>query len=189
MKAISLVKATIFKVLFLLILICMTSCKKNDSIENALKKNEAFTKNEEEETEALFFIATTNVSKAIISKSQIAQQKSSEKSILILGKKIESHQNRLLQDITQIANKKLIVISEINAAHKRDTYELITANPSDFDGVYLNSMKQCLEEQISLLETISKETNDKIILKLVLKYLPEQFDLLRETERNIQEKF
>ena len=43
-------------------------------------------------------------------------------------------------------------------------------------------MKKCLEEQIKLLENVSKETNDKVILKLVLKYLPEQFDLLRETE-------
>lgn len=182
------VKATIFNVLFLLILVCTSSCKKNNPIENTLKKNEAFTKNEEEETEVLFFIATTNVSKAIISKSQVAQQKSSEKSIMSLGRKIERHQNRLLQDITRLANKKLIIISEANAAHRRDTYELITASEADFDSVYLNSIKECLEEQIELLEKVSKETNDKTVLKLVLNYLPEQFDLLRETERDIKEK-
>ncbi|GAA3771379.1 DUF4142 domain-containing protein [Flavobacterium ginsengiterrae] len=188
MKANPVLKATIFKVLFLLIILCVSSCKKNNSIESTFKKNEAFTKNEEEETIAFFFIETANVGKTIISKSQIAQQKSSENSIVILGKKIESHQNQLLQEVTELANKKLLIISEINATHRRDTYELITANSSNFDKVYLNSMKKCLEEQIRLLENVSKETNDKIILKLVLKYLPEQFDLLRETEVLIKQK-
>ena len=179
----------IFKVLFLLMIICVSSCKKNNSIENTFKKNEAFTKNEEEEeTIAFFFIETANIGKTIISKSQIAQQKSSENSIVILGKKIENNQNRLLQEITELANKKLLIISEINASHRRDTYELITANSSNFDRVYLNSMKKCLKEQIKLLENVSKETNDKIILKLVLKYLPEQFDLLRETEAQNKNK-
>ncbi|MCD9575683.1 DUF4142 domain-containing protein [Flavobacterium sp. SCIV07] len=156
-------------------------------IESTLKKNETFAKNEEEETIAFFLIETANIGKTIISKSQIAQQKSSENSIVILGKKIEGHQNQLLQEITELANKKLIIISEINATHRRDTYELVTANPSNFDRVYLNSMKEYLEQQIKLLETVSNETNDKIILELVLKYLPEQFDLLRETERIIKE--
>ena len=188
MKTIPVLKVTFFKVLFLLIIICVSSCKKNNSIENTLKKNETFAKNEEEETVAFFFIETANVGKTIISKSQIAQQKSSENSIVILGKQIERHQNQLLHEITELANKKLIIISEINATHRGDTYELITANPSDFNRVYLNSMKECLEQQIKLLETVSNETNDKIILKLVLKYLPEQFDLLRETERIIKEK-
>ncbi|MCP2026197.1 putative outer membrane protein [Flavobacterium sp. HSC-32F16] len=187
MTARPVLKVTLFKVLFILIIICISSCKKNNSIENVLKKNEAFTKNEEEETIAFFFIETANLGKTIISKSQIAQQKSSENSIVILGKKIENHQNRLLQEITELANKKLLIISEINASHRQDTYELIIANSSSFDRVYLNSMKKCLEEQIKLLENVSKETNDKVILKLVLKYLPEQFDLLRETEVLIKE--
>ncbi|OIV41356.1 DUF4142 domain-containing protein [Flavobacterium johnsoniae] len=188
MKEIPVLKAAIFKVLILLIIMCGSSCKKNNSIENTFKKNEAFTKNEEEEKIASFFIETANLGKTIISKSQIAQKQSSENSIVILGKKIENHQNRLLHEITELANKKLIIISEINATHKRDTYELITANPAEFNRVYLNSMKECLEEQIKLLENVSKDTNDKIILKLVLKYLPEQFDLLRETETIINQR-
>ncbi|QSW89936.1 DUF4142 domain-containing protein [Flavobacterium endoglycinae] len=187
MKAKPVLKAIIFKVLFLLIVIFVTSCRKSNSIESNLKKNEAFSKNDKEEVEAFFFIATANVGKTIISKSQIAQQKSSESSIMILGKKIERSQSRLLQEVTELANKKLIIISEINATHRRDTYDLVTAkNSSEFNRVYLRAMKKCLEEQIQLLETVSKETNDKAILKLVLKYLPEQFDLLREIEQTIK---
>ncbi|WP_276380728.1 DUF4142 domain-containing protein [Flavobacterium sp. H4147] len=187
MKAKPVLKAIIFKVLFLLIVIFVTSCRKSNSIESNLKKNEAFSKNDKEEVEAFFFIATANVGKTIISKSQIAQQKSSESSIMILGKKIERNQSRLLQEVTELANKKLIIISEINATHRRDTYDLVTAkNSSEFNRVYLRAMKKCLEEQIQLLETVSKETNDKAILKLVLKYLPEQFDLLREVEQTIK---
>jgi hypothetical protein len=175
-------RAAFLRVSFLLIIIiCTVSCKKNNPIESALKK-EAFDKTEKEETEAFFFIATANVSKSIISKSQIAQQKCSEISIQELSKKIETHQNELLQEITKMANKRLVIITEINATHKRDLYKLIDADNAYFKAAYLNSISESLDEQINLFESISKETNDKMILNLVLKYLPEQYKLLRETE-------
>ncbi|WP_316635574.1 DUF4142 domain-containing protein [uncultured Flavobacterium sp.] len=183
MKTIPPLKATIFRAVFLLIiLVCISSCKKTNTIETSLK-NEAFTKNEKEEIEAFFFIATANVSKAIISKSQIAQQKSSDIKIQELSEKIEFQQSNLLEDVNRIANRKLIIITEINATHKRDLYDLIDATDVSFKKAYLNSMAQSLSEQINLFESISKETNDKTILKLVLQYLPEQYQLLRETER------
>lgn len=78
---------------------------------------------------------------------------------------------------------KLIVINEINATHKRDLYNLIDAKGKDFNDVYLDAMKDALNDQIELFETISRQTNDKQILEMVLRYLPEQYKLLRETER------
>ncbi|OMQ12879.1 hypothetical protein BXU01_04290 [[Flexibacter] sp. ATCC 35103] len=183
MKAAPQLKATNFRLIFLLIIIvCMSSCKKNNPIENSLK-NETFTKTEKEEIEAFFFIATANVSKSIISKSQIAQQKSSDFTIQELSKKIESNQNQLLQEVSKMANKKLIIITEINATHKRDLYDLIDATSADFNKTYLESITESLQEQIGLLESISKQTNDKAILKLVLQYLPEQYQILREMQR------
>lgn len=82
-----------------------------------------------------------------------------------------------------MANKKLIIITEINATHKRDLYDLIDANSTGFNKIYLDSMAESLKEQINLFESISKETNDKAILKLVLHYLPEQYQILREMQR------
>ncbi|MFH6992437.1 DUF4142 domain-containing protein [Flavobacterium sp. FlaQc-48] len=183
MKAAPRIKATIFRVLFLLaITVCMASCKKINPVEISLK-NETFTKTEKEEIEAFFFIATANVSKSIISKSQIAQQKSSDFTILELSKKIEINQNQLLQDISEMANRKLVIITEINATHKIDLYDLIDASSTDFNATYLNSVTESLQEQIKLLESISRETNDKTILKLVLQYLPEQYQILREMQK------
>jgi len=181
MKAKPVIKAAFLRVSFLLIVVCSASCKKHNPIESALK-NETFTKTEKEEIEAFFFIATANVSSSIISKSQIAQQKCSEISIQELSKKIEAHQTELLQEITKIANKRLVIITEIDATHKRDLYKLIDAGDTNFKGAYLNSITESLDEQIKLLESISKQTNDKTILSLVLKYLPEQKKLLSETE-------
>jgi hypothetical protein len=40
-----------------------------------------------------------------------------------------------------------------------------------------------LTQQIKLFEKISKETDDQMVLKLTLQYLPEQYQLLRETEQ------
>lgn len=183
MKAISPLKASIFKVFFLLVLLlCIMSCRKINPIENTFK-NQAFAITEREETEAYFFISTANASKSIISKSQIAQQKSSDAIIQELSKRIEIQENQVLDEISKIATLKLIVVTEINATHKRDLYNLIDANGSEFNDVYLDAMKNALCDQIELFETISKKTNDKQILELVLRFLPEQYKLLRETQR------
>ena len=183
MNAIFQLKASIFKVFFFLIFVlCMTSCKKINPIENSLR-NQALAITEREETEAFFFISTANASKSIISKSQIAQQKSSDAIVQELSKRIEIQENQVLDEITKMATLKLIVITEINATHKRDLYNLIDANGTEFNDVYLNTMKDALNSQIELFEAISRETNDKAILELVLRYLPEQYKLLRETER------
>ncbi|OXG06176.1 uncharacterized protein DUF4142 [Flavobacterium araucananum] len=186
MKAAPQLKATIFRFFLLIMLFCISSCKKTNPIENTLK-NEAFIKTEKEEIEAFFFIATANASKSIISKSEIAQQKSSDSTIQELSKKIEINQNQLLQEVSKMANKKLIIITEINATHKRDLYELIDASNIDFNKTYLDSMIESLKEEIGLFESISKETNDKMILKLVLHYLPEQYQILRELQKSNNE--
>lgn len=184
MKAIPRVKAFFLRTIFLLcVLVFVSSCKKNYPVATSLK-NEAFTKNEKEEIEAFFFIAAANASQTIISKSQIAQQKSSDNNILEVSKQIEINQNQLLQEITTLANKKLIIITEINATHKRDLYDLIDASETNFNAAYLNSMNASLEEEIRLLESISKETNDQIILEMVLQYLPKQYEFVREIQKS-----
>ncbi|KAF2341402.1 DUF4142 domain-containing protein [Flavobacterium tistrianum] len=183
MKAIPPLKATYFRVFFLFVLVfCATSCRKINPIENTLK-NQAFAKNDREETEVFFFISTANISKSIISKSQIAQQKSSDIIVQELSKRIEIQENQLLEAITKMATSKLIVITEINATHKRDLYNLIDASNNNFNIIYLDAVTDAICNQIELLETISRETNDKEILELVLRFLPEQYKLLRETER------
>nr|WP_294786314.1 DUF4142 domain-containing protein [uncultured Flavobacterium sp.] len=138
---------------------------------------------EKEETEASFFISTAKITQSIISKSQIAQQKSSDAIVQELGKRIEFQENQILNEISELATLKLIVVTEINATHKRDLYNLVDANGSDFNYIYLNAINEALKKQIELFETISRETNDKQILQVVLRYLPEQYKLLREIER------
>jgi len=183
MKAIPLIKAAYFKVFFLFVLVvCITSCRKINPIENTLK-NQAFAKNDREESEVFFFISTANTSKSIISKSQIAKQKSSDVIVQELSKRIEVQENQLLDEVTKLATKKLIVITEINATHNRDLYNLIDASHNDFNNIFLDDMTEAICDQIKLLETISRETNDKQILELVLRFLPQQYKLLRETER------
>lgn len=187
MKAIPFARATILKVFSLMIIIFFFSaCGKKERRKETAITMESFTKNKQQnnndQTEASFFIETANVSNSLISKSKIAQ-KSSESSIQEISKKIEDHQNRLLQQVSEIANKKLIIITDITIIHKRDIYELIDTNENTFKETYLNSITESLEEQIKLFEKIATESNDKTILKLVLQFLPEQYELLRETQR------
>ncbi|RED26333.1 uncharacterized protein DUF4142 [Flavobacterium cutihirudinis] len=186
MKTKSFVKATIIKVFSSFIIVAFfSSCGKKEHKNESAFKTETLTRNKQqndkEQIEASFFIATANVSNTIISKSQIAQKRS--ENLLELSKKIENQQNQLLQNVSEMANKKLIMITDINAIHKRDLYELVDSNDSVFSKTYLNSIAESLSEQIKLLEKISTETNDEKILKLVLEFLPEQYELLRETEK------
>jgi predicted outer membrane protein len=184
MKAISISKSRFFNILFLLlILVCLASCKQDNKLESSNNKI-VFDKKNNEEVEAYFFIATASISKSIISKSQIAQQKCSQKEIQSLSKRIENDQSHLLEDITKMANKKLIIITDINeSTAKKDLYQLIDTAEVHFDKAYINSITASLSEQIELLESISKETKDESILKLVLSYLPQQYILLRETKK------
>jgi len=182
MKARPILRVTFIRTFFLLTIICTTSCIKNNPIENTLK-NETFSTNDKEQMEAYFFIATANLSKVIISKSQIAQQKASKSIIKQLSRKIENHQSNLLQDVAKIANKRLVIVTEINNSNKLELYKLIDASDISFDKAYLNSLTESLSGQIETLESVARETNDEVILKLVLHYLPELYQFLRETEQ------
>jgi len=175
--------ARILRVFFLLIMICTTSCKKNNPIENTLKI-ETSTTDDNEQMEAYFFIATATLSKSIISKSQIAQKKTSDSIIRQISRKIENHQIELLHQVAAIANKRLIIVTDINNnTNKLNLYKLIDSNDASFNKVYMNSLTESLNKQIETFESVSNRTNDEVILKLVLHYLPELYQFLRETEQ------
>jgi hypothetical protein len=178
-----LLRAPILRVFFLLIILCTSSCKKNNPIENNLK-NQTFNVDDKEQMEAYFFIATATLTNSIISKSLIAQQKTSDSIIKQISKKIENHQTELLHEVTAIANKKLIIVTDINNnANKLDLYKLIDSNDASFNNVYLSLLKDSLNKQIETFESVYKRTNDEVILKLVLRYLPKLYQFLRETEQ------
>ncbi|MEO8534967.1 MAG: DUF4142 domain-containing protein [Flavobacterium sp.] len=157
----------------------MSSCRENNPIETTLK-NQVFIKSDKEHSEAYFLIATANISKSIIAKSQIAQQETSESKVREISKRLENQQNLLLQDVMKMANNRLVIVTDINTDNKQDLYRRIDKKNNNLDKAYINSMAESLAGQIKLFESISKDTNDKMILKLVLQYLPESYQLLRE---------
>jgi len=176
-------KSSFLKTICIVILIItIPSCKKNENFEMVNSKY-VLTKNSEE-IEAYFFIATANVTKSIISKSQLAQHKSVKNTIKDVSIKIENNQNLLLQEINKIAVKKLIIINEINSTvTPEDIYELVDKREVSFDKSYINSIIKSLSEQIELFESISKQTEDMETLNLVVHYLPKQYEFLREAKK------
>lgn len=178
-------KRSFFKTAFIVIVtITISSCNENEKPENRKPENKYVLTKNTEQTEAYFFVATAGVTKTIISKAQLAKRKSLQNSIKIVSSKIENNQKMLLQEINKIAVQKLIIISGINTSvTNKDLYELANKKDVDFDDAYLNSITQSLTEMIGLFESIVKETNDMVILKLVAHYLPKQYEFLRETEK------
>lgn len=176
-------KSSFLKTIYIVILILtIPSCKKNESLAEVNNKY-VLTKNSEE-IEAYFFISIANVTKSIISKSQLAQHRSLKKTIKNVSIKIENNQNLLLQEINKIAVKKLIIINEINSTvTPEDIYELVDKREVSFDKSYINSIIKSLTEQIELFESISKQTEDMETLNLVVHYLPKQYEFLREAKK------
>lgn len=163
-------------------MITISSCNENENLKKVNNKY-VLTKSAEE-IEAYFFIATSSITKSIISKSQLAQEKSLNNSIKIVSIKIENNQNLLLQEISKTAIQKLIIINETTTVvTNKDLYELVNKKEADFDKAYINSITKSLSETIKLFEAIAKETNDMEILKIVTHYLPKQYEFLRETQK------
>lgn len=79
-----------------------------------------------------------------------------------------------------MANNRLVVVAGINTDNKGDLYEQIEKNDNNLNKAYVDAVATSLAEQIKLFESISRDTNDRMILKLVLQYLPESYQLLRE---------
>jgi predicted outer membrane protein len=176
-------KSLLIKAIFVFtIMTTILSCKKNETFEKA-PDNEVFSNNNSEEIDAYFLIATANISKAIISKSQIAQQKCQDKRIKSLSSKIETNQNELLHEITKMANQKLIVILNTDEKESNDDlYSLIDATKANFDKAYIDLIIESISDQIELLKSITRETNDTDIIKLSIKYLPTQYRFLDESK-------
>ena len=168
----------------MIILGSFLSCKKNEPIEKATTKKNVLTKNSKEEKEAYFFIATSNVTKSLIAKSQLAQHKSLKNTVKEISTIIENNQNLLLHEINKEALKKLIITTEVNSnVANDDLYNLIDTTDVDFDKAYIDSIIKSLSEQIKLFESISEETQDASILKLAIYFLPKQYELLREAKK------
>jgi len=100
-----------------------------------------------------------------------------------MSKKLENHQNLLLQEVTKMANNRLVIVTDIETINKEDLYDLINKDNTKFNEAYLDSVIESLDAQIKLFESISRDTNDKMILKLVLQYLPTDYQFLRETKQ------
>ncbi|MGO4770621.1 hypothetical protein ACEN2I_03075 [Flavobacterium sp. W22_SRS_FK3] len=183
LKLMSFSKLSLKTVFILVTIVSIGSCEKNERFKKKDIKNVLTTKNNDE-TEVYFFTSLANTSQSIILKSQLAQYKSLEQKTKDIGFEIENSQTLLLQDIKKLTFRKLIIITDLNTAIINDDFykQTDTAN-ANFDKIYINSIINLLYKQIELLETITKETNDTVILKLVTHYLPKQYEFLRKTKR------
>ncbi|CAD0006375.1 DUF4142 domain-containing protein [Flavobacterium salmonis] len=176
-------KPSFLKTAFIVIAtITISSCNENENLKKVDNKY-VLTKNPEE-IKTYFFTATAEITKSIISKTQLAQNKSLNNAIKSVSIKIENSQNLLLQDISKTAVEKLIIINEINTrVANKDLYQLTAKKEMDFDYAYINSIIKSLSGMIKLFESIARETSDVAVLKLITHYLPKQYEFLRETEK------
>ena len=178
-------KISFLKAGFIVIILgSFLSCKENESIVKGIIKKDVLLNKSQEEIDTHFFIVTSNVAESIITKSQLAQKKALKNTVRQISRVIENNQNLLLLDIHKESLKKLILTTEANLTVQNDDLnKLIDTADENFDKAYINSIIKSLSEQIKNFESISNETQDTSILKLVLYYLPKQYELLRQANK------
>lgn len=160
------------------------SCKKNEPLDKAAIIQDVLTQNSVEETEASFFIAASDLTKSIIISSQRAQHTVTKSSVRQFSLVLINKQNLLLQAINNEAFNQLIIISHFNnVVVNNDQFTSIDERKTDSDQYYMNSIIALLSKQIKLFESVSKATQNTSILKLILYYLPKQYQLLREAKK------
>jgi len=159
------------------------SCKKNEPLNKAVKIQDVLTQNSAEETEASFFIAASDLTKSIIVNSQRAQREVTKGSVREFSFSLVNNQNLLLQAINKEAFNQLIIITDFNIVVNNDQFTSFDEGKADFDQYYMSSVIALLSKQIELFESVSKATQNTSILKLILYYLPKQYQLLREAKK------
>lgn len=160
------------------------SCEKNEPLNKAVKIQDVLTQNSAEETEASFFIAASDLTKSIIVNSQRAQREVTKGSVREFSFSLVNNQNLLLQAINKEAFNQLIIITDFNnIVVNNDQFTSFDEGKADIDQYYMSSVIALLSKQIKLFESVSKATQNTSILKLILYYLPKQYQLLREAKK------
>lgn len=175
MKAIQPKKNIIFSSLFLFLLVTLNSgCEQKRKPSNKLKiATEEFNVNQN--TEAQFLISISNLSKNIIAANEIAMSKTTNQEIKNFSIDVKNEQLSLLENVTNLANNNLIILTELNSNDiKKNKNTIVINQETNFDEQYIDYLFFALSQEIKIFEEIILQTQDVDIINLVNVAIPKQ---------------
>jgi putative membrane protein len=158
----------------LLITSCDTRNKNEDPKEIAEDKNKATLDNRKDEKDAQFLVNAAEINLKEIQLGQLAQQSGTAADVKELGRMMENAHSKSLQDLSALAQRKMITIPTSPTDKGQEAYrDLADKTGNDFDKAYANKMVDDHKESIDLFEKVSKEAVDVDIRNWATASLPE----------------
>lgn len=160
---------------FVTVLICLSSCKKEESkIAHLNGHVQNFRSSKTVDSNNLVELA--KLGKETLETNTNLGFLSANNRIVNFSRAIRDNQNDFLESIARTASSELIIINGIYKIDKRkDTIRK--------DVLYFDSIEKNLQKQISLLETLKTETTDDEINLFALQNLKKQNRILEMTKR------
>lgn len=166
MKKASKTKMEIVKViLFVMVSISITSCsndqKAEDTKEIAEDHNDAKFEDNDKERDAQFLVNAAEINLEEISLAQLAQQFGKTEDVKELGKAMEINHAKSLQELTTLAQTKLISIPTAPTANVQEAHKILNSKSSEnFDEAYCDMIVKNHKNAISTFEKAANECTD-----------------------------
>ncbi len=152
---------------------CSNNQKPEDTKDVAEEHNEAKFDNTNNEKDAKFLVNAAEINLEEIKLGQLAQQNSMMTVVKELGKMMEEAHSKSMNELTALANKKLITIPTSATDEAKDAYKkLSTKSGMDFDKEYCDMMVSGHKDAIAAFEKASTESFDEDIKTWATATLP-----------------
>ena len=174
-----------FVTTFLLITTWGYSQQPEDTKEVAKERSYEKPDNEKNEQDSLFLVNAAEASMEQIQLGRLAQQNGTSTHVKELGEKMEDAYNQSLNDLTALAERKMITIP--TSVTDNESYRTLSEKSGDdFDKAYADLMVSKNEDAIEAFEKASTDSYDTEIKNWAntsLSELRKQQDLAVETQK------
>lgn len=172
-----------FVVIVLLISSCSNSQKPKDTKEVAEDRNEDKFDNNKQEKDAQFLVNAAEIDLEEIQLGQLAQQNGTTTHVKDLGKMMVVAHTKSLNDLTALANSKMITIPTSLTEDAQDAYQKLSEKSgNDFDKAYSDMMVSEHKDAIAAFEKASTDGYDADIKNWATVSLP---DLRKHLDHSI----
>jgi putative membrane protein len=165
MKKINYIKKALLSVTFVATVLAFASCgynqKPKDTKVVAEQQNDDRFDNNKQEKDAQFLVNAAEINLEQIQLGKMAQQKGGTAQVKELGKMMEDAHTKSQNDLTALAQSKMITIPTSSTNNAKDAYnDLNEKSGNDFDKAYVNMMVNSHKDAIDTFEDASTDSND-----------------------------
>jgi putative membrane protein len=177
MKRISYFTGALLQVTFVAIILLLASCSNNQKPEDAKdvaeENNDERFENNKQENDAQFLVNAAEINMVEIQLAQLAQQIGRTTHVKELGKMMEDAHTKSLNDLTALAQSKMISIPTSPTDDGLDAYKTLNEKAGDdFDKAYADMMVSEHKEAIEAFEKAATNSNDTDIKNWATVSLP-----------------